>query len=191
MPVPLARFRSQRLFLWAGLAALSFTSFSGWVALAWPYAAIAAVLFFISALFFLFLASRPPIEVYESHLQIGRRSVLWTQIRRVDRSANLPLIVRLSLADKSHVLIVHSGDAESGKSLLRHLRRFSKEALLDGVPYRQFWGEPLSLPKAEPKAIAPPRYPLLMPEDEAEVERLFQRLKAVGHLDPRGSSEDK
>ncbi len=193
MPVPLARFRSQRLFLWAGLAALVFTGFSGWVALMWPYAAIAGVLFFLSALFFLFLASRPPVEVFESHLQIGRRSVPWMQIRRVDRSANLPLIVRLSMADKSHILIVHSGDAESGKSLLRHLRRYSREALLDGVPYRQFWGEPLAVPPAseEPKALPPPRYPLLMAQDEAEVERLFQRLKAVGHLDQRGSSEDK
>ena len=191
MPVPLARFRSLRLFLWAGLAALGFAGFSGWVALLWPYAAIAAALFFLSAIFCLFLAGRPPIEVFESHLQIGRRAVPWMQIRRVDRSANLPLIVRLSMADKSHVLIVHSGDAESGKSLLRHLRRSSKEALLDGVPYRQFWGEPLAVPQIETKALPPPRHPLLMAEDEAEVERLFQRLKTVGHLDQRGSSEDK
>ena len=191
MPVPLARFRSLRLFLWAGLAALGFAGFSGWVALLWPDAAIAAALFLLSAIFCLFLASRPPIEVFESHLQVGRRAVPWVQIRRVDRSANLPLIVRLSMADKSHVLIVHSGDAESGKSLLRHLRRSSKEALLDGVPYRQFWGEPLAVPQIETKALPPPRYPLLMAEDEAEVERLFQRLKTVGHLDQRGSSEDK
>ena len=116
----------------------------------------------------------------------------WLEIRRVDRSATLPLIVRLTMADKSRILIVHSGDAESSKSLLRHVRRYSREALIDGVPYRQFWGEPLAAPPAvERKALPQPRVPLLMPEDEAEVERLFQRLKTVGHLDQRGSSEDK
>jgi hypothetical protein len=36
-----------------------------------------------------------------------------------------------------------------------------------------------------------PRYPLLRPEDEAEVERLYQRLKAVGHLDPKNSPDEK
>jgi hypothetical protein len=192
VPVPVARFRSLRLFLWAGLAALAFAGFSGWLALLWPYAAVAAVLFLLSAIFFLFLASRPPLDVFDSHLRIGRTSVPWMQIRRVDRSANLPLIVRLTMADKSRILIVHSGDAESAKSLLRHLRRFSREALLDGVPYRQFWGEPLTVSAApERKALPQPRYPLLMAEDEAEVERLFQRLKTVGHLDQRGSSEEK
>jgi hypothetical protein len=191
VPVPIARFRSLRLFLWAGVAALGFMGFSVWVALLWPYAAIPAILFFFSAIFCFYLATRPALEVFESHLGIGRRSVPWIQVRRVDRSANLPLIVRLTLADKSHVLIVHSGDAESGKSLLRHLRRFAREALIDGVPYRQFWGETLIVPAEERKAVPPPRYPLLMPDDEAEVERLFQRLKTVGHLDQRGSSEDK
>ena len=35
---------------------------------------------------------------------------------------------------------------------------------------------------------APPsRYPLLSPEDEAEVERLFQRLKTEGRLDQHAS----
>ena len=33
-------------------------------------------------------------------------------------------------------------------------------------------------------------YPLLRPEDEAEVERLYQRLKAVGRLDSRNSSDE-
>jgi hypothetical protein len=191
VPVPIARFRSLRLFLWAGVVALACTGFSIWVALLWPYAAIPAVLLFLSAIFCFYLATRPPCEVFDSHLRIGRRSVPWVQVRRVDRSASLPLIVRLTLADKSHVLIVHSGDAESGKSLLRHLRRFAREALIDGVPYRQFWGETLVPPVESRKALPPPHHPLLMAEDEAEVERLFQRLKTVGHLDQRGSSEDK
>ena len=59
-------------------------------------------------------------------------------------------------------------------------RRTARNALIDGIPYRQFWGE--ALPSQE-RRLASPKYQLLRPEDEAEVERLFQRLKTVGHLD--------
>ncbi len=89
----------------------------------------------------------------------------------------------MTLADQQRILLVHAGDLDSSTSLLRHLRRYSREALLDGIPYRQFWGE-----APTPKNL-PPRYPLLRPEDEEEVERLFQRLKSVGRLDQRGSDE--
>jgi len=36
---------------------------------------------------------------------------------------------------------------------------------------------------------APLRYPVLRSEDEEEVERLFQRLKSVGHLESKSSDE--
>ena len=62
--------------------------------------------------------------------------------------------------------------------------------MIDGVPYRQFWGE-ATIGAVAKKQLAPPRYPLLLPDDEAEVERMFQRLKSVGHLDQKTSSEDK
>jgi hypothetical protein len=158
--------------------------------LSWPFAWIAVGLFLASAAVVLFLALRPPIEIYESHLKIGAKAIPWMQIRRLDRGSRMPLIVRLTLADKTRIVLVHPGDPDSTTSLLRHLRRFSREALIDGVPYRQFWGEELTTPAPERKQ-APSRYPLLLPEDEAEVERLLQRLKSVGHLDTRTSSEDK
>jgi hypothetical protein len=42
----------------------------------------------------------------------------------------------------------------------------------------------------ERKNIAPPpRYPLLRPEDEDEVEKMFQKLKSVGRID--GRSDEK
>jgi len=44
-------------------------------------------------------------------------------------------------------------------------------------------------PGVERRQLASPRYQLLRPDDEAEVERLFQRLKTVGHLDK--SSDEK
>jgi hypothetical protein len=189
VPAPITSYRASRHYLWAGLTALVLTGFSGWIALSWPFAWIAAALSFLTTALVLYLALRPPIEIFESHIKIGERAIPWMQIRRLDRSSRLPLIVRLTLADKARVLVVYPGDPDSSNSLLRHLRRFAREALIDGVPYRQFWGEAGAGP--ERRQLPPPRYPLLLADDEAEVERLFQRLKSVGHLDQRNSSEDK
>jgi hypothetical protein len=150
---------------------------------------IAAVLFAIPAAALFLLAFHPSVEIYETHLKTGRRRIPWNQIRRLDQTGwNVPLLVYITLNEERRVLLIHPGDFDSSASLLRHLRRHSREALLDGVPYRQFWGEP---PSAAPAQIAPPpRYPLLRPEDEQEVERMFQRLKSVGHLERRDADEE-
>jgi hypothetical protein len=111
-------------------------------------------------------------------------------IRRVDRTGWVsPLIVRITLFDDSHFLLIYPGDLDSCNSLLRHLRRLSRDALIDGVPYRQYWGEITA--GGDRKPTPPPRYRILRPEDEAEVERLYQRLKAVGNLDQKNSTDEK
>jgi hypothetical protein len=169
------------------MAAVGGMGLAAWTGMRWPPAWIAAALFAISALAVLVLALRPPVEIHETHLQIGRRAVAWGDVRRLDQTGwNAPLAVHLTLKDRQRILLVYPGDPDSCVSLLRHLRRYSREALLDGVPYRQFWGEP---PAAAPKQLPPPSYRLLLPEDEEEVERMLQRLKSVGRLDPRGSDE--
>jgi hypothetical protein len=156
---------------------------SAWTAMHWAPAWIAAVMFGISAAAVGLLAFRPAIEIHETHLGVGRAEIPWTDIRRIDQTGwNAPLAVYLTMADQSRLVLVHPGDLDSSTGLLRHLRRYSREALLDGIPYKQFWGE---APAA--KQLPPPRYPLLRPEDEEEVERMFQRLKSVGHIDQRGS----
>jgi hypothetical protein len=107
----------------------------------------------------------------------------------VDRTAWVsPLMIRLTLFDDSRVLLIYPGAMDSCQTLLRHLRRASRDALIDGVPYRQYWGEMLA---ASPDSKTAPRYRLLRNEDEAEVERLYQRLKTVGHLDQKSSSDEK
>ena len=71
------------------------------------------------------------------------------------------------------------------------LSSLKPDALIDGIPYRQYWGEVLA-PASERKQPAPlPRYRILRPEDEAEVERLYQRLKTVGNLDQKNSTDEK
>jgi hypothetical protein len=199
----------------------------------------------VFAIGFAALALRPAIEIHETHLVTtsvlggvtGRRAIPWERIRRVDhvfgqaRWQQIPwlkggkvLAVILTLEGGDRLLVVHAGGSDSGRSLLGHLRRSAREALLDGIPYRRFWGQGTSeqprlerlrseharpeyaRPEVEnsertnperapsrsrlgdtapdPRRV-PPRYPLLLAEDEAEIEHMFQRLKAAGRLDPQ------
>ncbi len=180
------RYTPSRVYLSGGLAALGLAGFCGWWAWGTTLAWIPSVLSLVSAVLLLLLASRPPIEVHEAHLMVGKRIVPWEQIQRVDRTGWVaPLIVHLKLAEEGRLLLIYAGDMASSRSLLRHLRRLATEALIDGVPYRQFWGEA----RAGRRDLSAPRYPLLCEDDEAEVLRLYQRLKSVGHLDQKGSDE--
>jgi len=189
VPLPITSYRASRQTIWAGLVALACALLSGWIALRWPYAWIPTGLLFASAGLVLYFTLRPPIEIYETHLKLWNRVIPWSQIRALDRSATLPLIVQLTLTDKTRILLVYPGDPDASNSLLRHLRRFSREALIDGVPYRQFWGEVPAAKQKDRKPSAPQRYPLLLPDDEADIERMFQRLKSVGHIDQKNSDD--
>jgi hypothetical protein len=181
--VPVARFSPSRHYLTAGLSALGLAAFSAWWAQGWVFALVPAVLFLLSAAALLFLALRPAIEIHETELVLGKRRIPWTDIQRLDRTGWIsPLLVYVTLAEERRLLVVYPGDLDSANSLLRHLRRSSKDALIDGIPYRQFWGEALPA-AADRRQLASPRYRMLLEEDEAEVERLFQKLKTVGHLD--------
>ena len=187
----MSRYVPSRQYLGAGFVAWGLAAFSGWIAVTWTPALIPLGLFLLSSALMIFLSLRPPIEIREGHLVIGNRAIPWTDIRKVERTGWLsPLIVRLTLFDGSSVLLIYPGDLDSSHSLVRNLRRMSREALIDGVPYQQFWAGQLP-PGAERKSLPLPRYRLLRPEDEAEVERLYQRLKTVGRLDPKNSTEEK
>jgi hypothetical protein len=191
---PVARYVSSGRYLVMALTALILGAIAALAGARWPAAwigtAVCAGLFALAGCCLLLLALRPPIEIHESHLVMGRRAIPWSDIRRLDQTPwlthwNTPLTVFLTLADESRVLLVYAGEPDSSAGLLRHLRRYSREALLDGIPYVQFWGE---TPAA--RQLPPPRYPLLRPEDEEEIERMFQRLKTVGRLDHRADSSE-
>ena len=178
---PVARYTASRRYVFLAFATLVAALLTTSIALRWPQAWGAVALFTMTAIGVSLLAFRPSIEIHETHLAVGRRAIPWKEIRRIDHTGwTAPLAVYVTLADETRLLIVHAGDLDSSSGLLRHLRRFSREALLDGIPYRQFWGE-----APESKQLPPPRYPLLRPEDEDEVERMFQRLKSVGRLDEK------
>jgi hypothetical protein len=187
----MTRYLPARHYLWLGVTALLLAVFSGWVGRIFPLAFIPAGFFVLTAGFLFLMAFRTGIEIHEGYLSIGRRIIPWIDIRRLDRTGWIsPLVVRLTLFDDSRLLLIYSGDLDDCNSLLRHLRRLSRDALIDGIPYRQYWGEVLAS-SAERKQVPPPRYRILKPEDEAEVERLYQRLKTVGNLDQKKNSTDE
>src|ERR1044071_1053102 len=187
----MTRYLPARHYVSFGIVALVLAAFSSWLGLDWTPAFIPAVLFFLSAILLLIMAFRPGIEIHEGYLAIGKRIIPWMDIRRLDRTGWIsPLIVRVTLFDDSRVMLIYPGDLDSCNSLLRHLRRLSRDALIDGIPYRQYWGELLAA-GGERKQQTPPRYRILRPEDEAEVERLYQRLKTVGNLDQKNSTDEK
>ena len=151
-------------------------------------------LFVVSAIVLFALYLRPAVEIHEGYFSVGKRIVPWMDVRRLDilrldRADWIsPLVMRITLFDDTRFTLVYPGDIEACSGLLRNLRRLSRDALIDGVPYRQYWGEVLASGGNE---AAGPRYRLLRPEDEAEVERLYQRLKSVGHLDQKNSTDEK
>lgn len=195
----MTRYLPARYYLWFGIAALvlaGFCAWRGWLSAPkslamYALAYVPVLLFVLTAAVLFLLAARPAVEVHEGYLTIGKRMIPWMDIRRLDRTGWIsPLIVRITLFDDSRMLLVYPGDLDSCNSLLRHLRRLSRDALIDGIPYRQYWGEVLAA-GGERKQIPAPRYRVLRPEDEAEVERLYQRLKTVGNLDQKNSTDEK
>jgi hypothetical protein len=186
----MTRYLPSHRCLWAGFAALAGAGLLGWCALQWPPAMLGMPLLLAGAGLLLFLGLQPPIDVRGQHLVVGNRAIPWTDIRRVDRlHRRRPLVVRLTLSDLSRVLVIYLADMDSANGLLRRIRRSARKALIDGRPYHEFWGEVAS--DAEDGGLLPsPRYRLLRPEDEADVERLFQRLRAVGNLDPKNSTDE-
>ena len=189
----MTRYLPARHYLWFGITAVGAAGFSVWRGMeSWKLAYIPAGLFVLIAVVLGVMAFRPAIEIHEGYVSIGKRIVPWMDIRRLDRTGWIsPLIVRVTLFDDSRFLLVYPGDLDSCNSLLRHLRRLSRDALIDGIPYRQYWGEVLAPGNDRRQQSAPARYRILRPEDEAEVERLYQRLKTVGNLDQKNSTDEK
>lgn len=180
------RYVPARHYISFGIVALIFGGFCGWLGIRWTPAFITSILFLLTAGALLLLAARPAISIYHGHLEIGKRMIPWQDIRRVDRTGWIsPLVVKLTLFDDEIVRVIYPGEVDLCKNLLRTLRQMSMSAMIDGVPYRQYWGEMLG--GVQGREDIPPRYRVLRPEDEEEVERLYFLLKTVGHIDPRGS----
>lgn len=186
----MSRYVPSRRLYWVGLFALQLAAVTGWFALHWPPLAVASVALLAGGIISLWMGLRPVIEVRPEHLKIGRRLIPWSSIRQVDRLYwRSPLAVRLRLADGERILLIYPGDLDSSSSLLRSIRRQARQALIEGRPYREFWGEAASS-GAVRRLDNRPRYHLLLPEDEAEIERLYQQLKTAGRIDNKNSADE-
>lgn len=191
MATPATRYLPSRHYVSAGFIALGLAAFSTWCGFRWAPAFLPAALFLLSAALVLYIAFQPTIEIHETHLRISKRLIPWNQIRRLDRTGWIsPLVLHITLANDERILLIYPGDLDSANGLLRQIRRHSREALIDGIPHRQFWGEALN-PAPDRRQLPSPRYQLLRPEDEEDVERLFRQLKTVGHFDSQKSADEK
>jgi hypothetical protein len=174
----MTRFTPSRSYLLFGILAALAAVGSVWFALQWPPSWFAVALFTVTAAVLLALALRPPIRITDDFLKLGRESVAWAAIRRIEHRGWLtPLVVRLTLMDQTQVWVVYAGDTDSSQTLLQFLYRFADQAATGMMP-------------ASAAGLKSPNYPLLKPEDEEEIERLYHRLRSVGHLDPKSNDEN-
>jgi hypothetical protein len=186
---PVNRFVTSRHFLYMGFVAVALGAMSSWVAWKWLPAALPASLFVVTAALLFWLSARPVIEVTDRALTIGKRTFPWSSITRIQSTGWLtPLILRLTTDSKKSLLLVYPGDLESSGRLREIIMSCAPHALVDGQPQRK---RQAVLSMKNTKSDKLENYELLSAEDEAEVERMFQRLREVGDLDSQRSSEEK
>jgi len=180
----MTRFTPSKHFGYMGFVAVVLGLMSAWVAWQWSPAIVPAVLFFVSALFLFWLSMHPTIEVRDRELAIGARVIAWSSITKIQTTGWLtPLVMKLSLEKGRRVVILFAGDMESSGRLRELICSCAPHAMLDGVPQRQRQAI-IAVRNGATEEME--RHPILTMEDEAEVERMFQRLREVGHLDQGG-----
>lgn len=174
----MTRYLPSRNYLYLGLIALALAGLCVWMAFRWPVAAVPVGLFVATAALNFFLYRRPTIEITPITITIGDCEYLWSEISRIERTGWIsPLVVWLIFKDGNKLLVIYPGAMLGARKLseemMRRLTR-SRENAVEPVPV-----------SAGNTVI---KGPLLNADDEAEVERLFRRLKTVGHLES-GSDE--
>jgi hypothetical protein len=187
------RFLPSRFYASVGWAALTGSLICVLCAFRAPYAFIPAVLCILTAAGLFWLASRPLISVGETQFTIGERAIAWREVREINRSRFLsPLVLQIKLTNSRSKVLVYPGEPSRIELLLAQLRKRSHLATFDGVPYREYWHW-TNLEEQEQQADAPAAAPpvrLSTPEDEADIERLFQTLKTGGRLDSHAHTKD-
>lgn len=178
----MTQYRPARYYLPAAGVAVALALFATWCGWKSMLAFVPAILALLSSACCLFLATRPPIVVRENSWSVGEQSFLWSEVESLDTTGwTSPMVLRVGLRGGRRFYLIYPGEPERSGRLLRQMRRLARGARLEGIPYRQYWGE--VSPPAGDEPPATPRYRVLRPEDEAEVERLYQRLRTAGRLE--------
>lgn len=181
-------FLPSRLYARVGWAALAGSLVCVLCGFRAPLAFIPGVLCAITSAGLFWLAARPAIEVSQDQFNIGDRAIAWREVREVNRSRFLsPLVIKLKLTNSRRKVLIFPGEPDRIERLMFQLRKNSQLATFDGVAYRDYWTWlSLSGGQGDTSTLDQP-VRMLSPDDEDEVERLYQKLKSVGRLDGRSS----
>lgn len=172
---------------WAALGGSAICLVCGWRA---PLAFIPAFLCAVTATALFWLASRPTIRVSDTQFNVGERTIAWREVREINGSRLVsPLVLRIKLTNARKRLIVFPGEPERIARLIYQLRKNSYLATFDGVAYRDYWtwSSMTALRGDSPSLEQPVR--MLSPDEEEEIERMYQKLKTVGRLDTRSDND--
>ncbi|HEX4227801.1 MAG TPA: hypothetical protein VHZ07_03965 [Bryobacteraceae bacterium] len=172
---------------WAALGGSAVCLLCGWQA---PLALIPAFLCAITSAVLFWLGSRPSIRVSDTQFNVGERTIAWREVREINGSRLVsPLVLKIKLTNARKRLIVFPGEPERIARLIYQLRKNSYLATFDGVAYRDYWtwSSMTALRGDNPTLEQPVR--MLSPEEEEEIERMYQKLKTVGRLDTRSDNE--
>jgi Protein of unknown function (DUF3093) len=195
-------YQPSRLYSWTAWAALGGSAVCVLCGVRAPLAFIPGFLCAITAAVLFWLAARPWIRVGEAQFNIGERAIAWREIREINTSRFnttrfntsrfiSPLILNLKLTNSRHKVLVFPGDPERIIRLTHQLRKNAYLSTFDGIAYRDYWTwSNLAGPRAQSPAHEQP-VRMLSPEDEDEIERMYQKLKTVGRLDSRGTDSSK
>lgn len=168
--------------------------FSAWLGFySFVYCLIPSALFAVTAGVLAWVAKRPGIQVFDTHLAVGSKALPWADIMSIDRTRWVaPLVIQVALISGEHRIIIFPGDRAAGAELMNAVCKMARCAIIDGVPYAKYWGENTGVLKLAEQGfqheIPLQRPRLLLPEDEREVEQMFQRLKSAGHLESQDES---
>ena len=177
----MVRFIPSRVYSLAALAGVVMAGLSVWCSLRWWPAWIPTGILLASVAGVLWIALRPSLEITNSHLVIGRRTLRWEDIQRVDQTNWVtPMVVELTLREGPRLRVIYPGRQDQCNLLLRLIQQRAAQALINGVPHRRIFGDQ---PQPKPEKTGPRRPRFLSDQDEADVERMLQILKTAGRLD--------
>jgi hypothetical protein len=186
-------FRPSRLYARLAWAAIAGSAVCALCALRAPLAGIPSGLCAITAVGLFWLAARPEVRIGDSQFNIGERAIAWREVREINTSRLIgrlvtsPLVLDLRLTNSRRKALVFPGEPEQIARLMFQLRKNSFLASFDGVPFREYWA--CSAPSAGETQPSEPIH-IVSSGDEEEIERMYQKLKSVGHLDSKKPDED-
>jgi|SRR5579875_3360172 len=174
---------------WAALAGSAICVLCGFRA---PLAFIPGFLCAVTAAALFWFSARPAIRIGETQFNIGERAIAWREVREINSSRFVsPLILKLKLTNSRSKMLVFPGEPEQIARLMFQLRKNSHLASFDGVAHRDYWTwtSLTGLSGDNPVMDQPVR--MLSPDEEDEIERMYQKLKTVGRIDSRASDSSK